>query len=212
MIGLAVLAVAGGGYWYYTTQTASGAAKKDVLKAAAQDAAHGDVDTAAQKVRLALPEINSTLVSIFGKDVADGITKSLQTLHDVESSIQKSLRTDTPQYQQLRSRAKELEDEIRKILSDAVDIQKRALKELGPTAKGHYEAVKMAVTPAPGGSIVEAMENGMKSLKEETKKFYHEAMSSNVGEEVREKIRAIAAKTEELKQNASKAVEESKKR
>ena len=91
-----------------------------------------------------------------------------------------------------------------------MELQKKAVKELGPSAKAHYEAVKKSVE---GGEkdLGDRLESAIKALKREGKDFYREAVGSHVGEEVRIRLQGLVERVDELKKQTEDAVKKERK-
>ncbi|KAJ3279241.1 hypothetical protein HK104_001622 [Borealophlyctis nickersoniae] len=200
-------AVLGGGY-YYMKNTASG----KLVDHAVDSAKRGDFEDAARKTKaaadVAYPELKATLTSLLGKESAEAVSTALDAVRDVEQAASNAQSSSTAQ--NLRAKAAQLQDEIRAAISDAVDMQKRAVKELGPAAKAHYEAVKNAMTKKES-NMLESLENGLAALKREGKEFYREASESTVGDEVKARIRAVQKKAEDLKKQAQDTIAKERK-
>lgn len=157
----------------------------------------------------AYPELTSTLRSLFGDEAATQVSKALAATRDIQRAIQTDL-SSSPTGANLKKKAEELQEEIKAALKEAVDIQKRAIKELGPSAKAHYEAVKKSLE-GEGKDLGDRLEAAIGALKKEGKQFYNEAVSSHVGEEIRIKLQGLAEKVDDLKKQTEDAIKKEKK-
>ncbi|KAJ3044976.1 hypothetical protein HDV00_012395 [Rhizophlyctis rosea] len=212
VLALGLAAVLGGGYYFYQNSTG-----KPLFDSAAESAKHGDLKGAAIKAKdglkisseTAYPELTSTLRSLFGDEAATSVSKALAATRDIQRAISTDL-SSSPTGANLRKKAEELQDDIKAALKEAVDIQKRAIKELGPSAKAHYDAVKKSVE-GEGKDLGDRLEAAIGALKREGKQFYNEAVSSHVGEEVRVKLQGLVERVEELRKQTEEAIRREKK-